>query len=256
MWFKRDEHPIPIDDVQTSVIEIGWVLQTSQASFIWDAPRPFRRPDIHTSSSKAVTRCPAVIDLERGLIEVLCPFNLRLAVEAQEDGTLRVIKRPDEASISDSVVSQVLVVSPADQWRHPKRPIIQIVTPYTFVADQIAYLCQLPPFLEYRSLLWPGVFIGGRVPIHIWPRKLNWAFEWYDLQKELVFFRGQPWFYCRFETVNPAQSLRIVEAALTPQLRNYLSGIEGVVNYVSHTFSLFQNAKERRPSQLLVKVKR
>ena len=112
------------------------------------------------------------------------------------------------------------------------------------------------PLLTYSVPSWPGVFIGGRIPIHIWPRPLSWAFEWHDLTKDLILQRGQPWFYCRFETAHPTQHVRLVEAALTQDLRIYLSGMEGVVNYVSKTFSLFRVAKERRPAQLLVRVRR
>jgi hypothetical protein len=114
----------------------------------------------------------------------------------------------------------------------------------------------MPPFLCYKNPQWPGVVIGGRVPIHIWPRPLSWAFEWYDISKDLMIKRGEPWFYLRFETTDANRHVRLVEADLTPELRTYFAGINGVVNYVNGTYSLFGTAQARRPKQLLVKVQR
>ena len=28
--------------------------------------------------------------------------------------------------------------------------------------------------------------MGGRFPVHIWPRPLSWGFEWHDVTKPLV----------------------------------------------------------------------
>jgi hypothetical protein len=130
--------------------------------------------------------------------------------------------------------------------------MLQIQTPYRFLSDETVYLTQLPPFLHYRDPQLPGLFVGGRLPIQIWPRKLNWAFEWYDTQKDLILTRGEPWFYVRFETPDPSQPVRVFEAELTPDLSEYIAGLNGVVKYVNRTFSLFPVAQQRRPQKLLV----
>jgi hypothetical protein len=117
-------------------------------------------------------------------------------------------------------------------------------------------MTQLPPFLHYRDPALPGVMIGGRMPIDVWPRVLMWAFEWFDTSKDLILRRGEPWFYTRFELPNPSQRVRLVEAQLTPELKQYFNGLNGVANYVKQTFSLFSIARQRRPKQLLVKVSR
>ena len=98
--------------------------------------------------------------------------------------------------------------------------------------------------------------IGGRFPTHIWPRILMWAFEWHDTTQDLVLRRGEPWFYIRFETMDPSRQVRLVEAEMTPELRAYCNGMDGVVNYVNRTFSLFQTAERRRPPKLLVRAER
>jgi hypothetical protein len=38
---------------------------------------------------------------------------------------------------------------------------------------------------------------------------------------------------------------------MTPELKEYLQGIDGVTNYVNQTFSLYGRAMERRPQRLL-----
>jgi hypothetical protein len=93
--------------------------------------------------------------------------------------------------------------------------------------------------------------MGGRFPIHVWPRELVWAFEWHDINADLIIKRGDPWFYLNFETKNPARHVRLVEAEMTDDLRAYTIGMRGVTNYVSRTFSLFGTARSRRPKQLL-----
>lgn len=256
MFFGRSQHRATITD-NKHVVEVGWLLQTNHASFIWEAPRPFRRREAPPDHSKSVAFCPAVIDHENRLIEVVCPFDLQLRLKIKETGEAALIDvAGDQSSMAAHSLIRLITVSPRKEWRHPNRPVLQIKTPYTFVTDETVQMAQFPPFLDYRERPWPGLVIGGRLPIHIWPRALNWAFEWYDVEKDLVLVRGQPWFYCRFETPDASQHVRLIEAQLTPKLKAYLAGIDGVVNYVSRTFSLFPIAQQRRPAQLLVKVQR
>jgi hypothetical protein len=97
--------------------------------------------------------------------------------------------------------------------------------------------------------------LGGRFPIHTWPRELVWAFEWHDVNTDLIIRRGDPWFYLSFETEDPSGHVRIVEAEMTEPLRTYTNGMRGVSNYVNRTFSLFKTAAARRPEKLLVPKK-
>ena len=243
--------------VNTHVVDVGWLLQTDHASFIWDAPRPVKRRESPPAHAKSVAFCPAVIDSEIRFFEVDCPFDLRLRIGLDDKGepTLTDLAG-DGSTMTPRSLGQIVVLSARRQWRHPDKPIIQFKTPYTFVADEPVYLNQLPPFAYYKDPPLPGLVIGGRIPIHIWPRPLSWAFEWCDMQRDLILTRGQPWFYLRFETSDPTQHVRLVEAAVTPELKNYFAGINGVVNYVNGTFSLFGTAQQRRPERLLVKVQR
>lgn len=235
------------------VTEVGWTITDTKAALIWDDPEPFRRDLGRAASAKSVQGCPAAVDFDARHIVIRCPVDLHLRINLEE-GRAPVLENVDGArsTIRPKHIGQMVsIVSPAE-WRHPKRPILQIITPYLFLSDEVAYINQLPPFLDYQADLLPGTLISGRFPVHIWPRPLMWAFEWHDTSKNLILRRGQPWFYVRFDTLDPSKPTRLVEAEITPQVQRYIDDISGVTNYVNRTYALFERAKKRRPEQLLV----
>ena len=130
-----------------------------------------------------------------------------------------------------------------------------MIAPYVFIADEPCYVVQSPPYLHYFPNPRPGLQIGGRFPIHTWPRPLSWGFEWDDASKPLVLKRGDPWFYVHFETENPSARVRLVEQEPTEELDKYVSSIMDVSNYVNRTYSLFNEVQRLRPGSL-VKPKR
>ena len=235
-------------------LEVGWIIQAETASVIWFEPQQFKRDLPEPASAKALQNCPAVLDYEARFFVVPCPVDLNLALTRDKDGKagLRNLDGPN-SSVTGSHIAKLVHLSAQNQWRHPDRPLIQIGTPYRFISDEPCYMSQMPPLLHYRRDPLPGVFIGGRFSIHVWPRIMMWAFEWLEPQKPLVLRRGEPWFYLRFETEDPTRPVRMVEAEWTPELERYAKGTDGVPNYVKRTFSLFPIAAKRRPKKLLVK---
>ncbi len=235
-------------------VAVGWVITDPKASLIWEDPQPLRRKGEQPASAKSVQLCPAALDFEGRHFVVPCPINVRLRVRL-EPGKPPMLENADggQSSIRNKALSQMVTVINPAEWRHPARPILQFKTPYVFLADDPVYLNQLPPYLGFTEPAWPGLQIAGRFPIHVWPRHLMWAFEWFDTTKDLVLVRGQPWFYVRFETSNPASQVRLVEAELTPDVQRYIDSITGVTNYVNRTYSLFERAAKRRPKTLLVR---
>ena len=239
-------------DTAKLTTEVGWVVDTSKAGFIWEAPRRLTRLSGRTTHAKGVSVCPAANDHDARIWEVPCPIDLhiRFVMKDGEPGIATI--EGDQASIRSKHLNQMCTIVSRKEWRHPDRPIIQFFTPYVFLSDAPVYITQQPPYYHYPSQPWPGILIGGRFPIDVWPRGLVWAFEWFDTSKPIHIKRGEPWFYVVFETDNPARRVRLIEAEMTPELREYSNGLAGVTNYVSQTYDLFETARSRRPSTLLV----
>lgn len=236
------------------VVEVGWMIDGDKSSIIWDTPQPYKRGLPRPASAKSVQVCPGAIDFDARHFVFTAPIDLHLRIvlkpgeppQLQNVAGLQSTVRAKHLGQMVHLISQV-------EWRHPERPILQVATPYLCLADEVAYINQVPPYLDYIDPPWPGTLISGRFPVHIWPRHLMWAFEWHDTKKDLIIKRGDPWFYARFETDDPTRPVRAVEAAMTPEVRAYVDSISGVTNYVNRTFSLFDRAKQRRPKTLLVK---
>jgi hypothetical protein len=239
-------------------IDVGWVIDPGrEANAIWDPPHRLTRPEARGSHAKSLSQCPAIGDHEARLFEVSCPIDIRLRFYRDNHGNPSMIAVDGEQStIRPREFGQMVMAVHPSEWRHPARPVIQVMTPLFFVADEPVWLTQLPAFYHVSATPLPGIVLGGRFPIHLWPRELVWAFEWHDTAKDLLIRRGEPWFYVSFESEDPARHVRLVEAELTQPLRDYTQAIRGVTNYVSRTFSLFNAAKARRPAKLLTPKRR
>jgi hypothetical protein len=245
--------------VPSPATEVGWLVDTDHAGFIWDAPARVR---IGTADgqrhAKSVAACPAVIDFEARHFAVPCPITARLKMTIDPNtGEAAVANAAgDQSPIRSKALGEMVKRVPAKEWRHPSRPVVQIVTPYVFLSDDPVTMSQTPPFNHFKPQPWPGLMIGGRFPIDVWPRHLMWAFEWHDVDRELVLTRGDPFFYVSFETGDASRQVRLVEAERTSELKEYMGGLSSVTNYVNRTFSLFATARARRPPALLVKKKK
>ncbi len=231
--------------------EIGWLIDASTPSFLWDEPRPLPRGQA-TEHPKGVNRCPAINDSEARTYEVVAPVDMHLRLGKNDKGEPSLVNVPGaQSSIAPGKLQQMITLMPQARWRDQRRPVLQVSAPYRFICDEPCWLNQLPPYNHYKAPAWPGLLIGGRFPIHNWPRSLMWAFEWWDTARDLIVKRGEPWFYVRFETLDPARPQRLVEAEMTPTLREFCKGLDGITNYVNQTFQMMETAAERRPAQLL-----
>ena len=235
------------------VIDVGWTLIDFPASVIWSDPEPFTRNLPKSTTAKSVQVCPAALDFDAGYFVVKCPIDLHIRFVIDQNGR-PIVQNVDgeKSSVRDHFLNQLLMVVSPNEWRHPERPIIQVVTPYVFLSDDPVYINQFPPFLNYLPNQLPGLMISGRFPIDVWPRQMTWAFEWYDTNKEINIKRGDPWFYVYFETTDPSRGVKLIESVLTPEVKKYVASLAGVTNFVKQTYSLFATARQRRPSKLLV----
>ena len=241
----------PAGPGQSRSYSVGWLLQKDKTSIIWDAPRIIRSDAPKNTVARSVAQCPSVLDFDRRYFVINSPIDVHMRL-AITDGNLSVTNElGDKSPIRPNALQQMIVFQPQQEWRHPNRPVLQMLTSYHFLSDDPVYINQYPPFLHYEANARPGVQICGRFPIDVWPRALMWAFEWHDMSKDLVLKRGEPLFYVHFEGPDPSASVRMVEAKRTPEVESYLDSITGVTEYVSQTYSLFKTARERRPARLL-----
>ena len=231
-------------------VTIGWLIDAPKAGFIYSEPKPVKAFRTAPLSARAVQACPAVNEIERRCFEVTFPFDLRLR-HAFEDGNHELYSVPEGTRVDEDLVPYHVFLMKPEHWREADKPVIQIRAPYVFVADERVYVNQFPPFMASTPAKWPGTMTAGRFPIDIWPRVLSWGFEWNDTASDLILKRGDPWFYVFFETENPDQRIRLVQAENTDALKEYRKGLADVVQHTSNTFSLFDTAKGRRPKTLL-----
>ena len=232
--------------------DVGWILDTDSAQLIWFEPKRVKTIKPERMHAKSLARCPAVLDNDSRLFEVLCPFDLEIGFRRDKDGKPTLVNLlGDQSPVRSSKLGQLITLVSESEWAHPERPVVQIITPYLVVTDEPVYVNQLPPFKHWRAKPLPGVMVCGRFPADIWPRHLMWAFEWYDTQQPISLRRGEPWWYLRFDHFDPSRPIRMIPAQMTEELREYMKGVRGVTNYVNQTYQLFQIAKERRPVCLL-----
>lgn len=241
-----------IEDFDPKRIEIGWFVDEPQAKFVFPEPKPLFRQRGKPLSGRAVQACPAINELERDYFVLKNPFDIRLrCVKAVERYDLHVV---DEGTRLDfDLISQFVYLMEPRLWRSETVPVIQIKVPYFFICDDPCYMTMLAPYMSKCMVDWPGMFIGGRLPISIWPRTLNWAFEWTDLSRDLVLRRGHDLCYLYFESNSLRTRASLHEIEYTQELAEYRRGIASVPKYISNTFSLFETALERRPAVLMKK---
>ena len=245
------------DAAPRRVYKAGWFFKDEKTSLIWDAPKAASFDNPRPSTSKSALSCPAAIEFDRRHFVINCPVDLHLRMVRSPQGQMQLTNVDGPMSATRPAgLQKILMLSPQNEWRHPDRPMLQLVTPYVFVSDDPLYVNQFPPFLHYETQARPGVMLCGRFPADIWPRAHMWAFEWHDLGKDLVLKRGEPLFYVRFEAPDPAAPVRLVEAERTPELLSFMDSLTDVSNYVNQSFQLFKTARERRPKTLLVEKTR
>ena len=135
---------------------VGWLLSTDKTSIIWDAPKRVGGDAPKNPVTKSVTQCPAVLDFDRRYFVINSPIDLhlRLSITNGELGITNLLF--DKSPIRPDALQRMVVFQPQPEWRHPDRPVLQMLTSYVFVSDDPVYINQYPPFLHYSAAGRPG----------------------------------------------------------------------------------------------------
>lgn len=166
-------------------VDIGWFIEERQGKFVFYKPGSLFRSRSKPLSNRAVQACPAINELEREYFVIKNPFDIHLrCLKRGNEYDLHIVE--DGTRIDDDLVAQFIFLMAPQFWREESCPVIQIKVPYFFLSDTPCYMSMIAPYMSKNMVKWPGVFIGGRLPIHIWPRILNWAFEWTNLEEDLI----------------------------------------------------------------------
>ena len=233
------------------MVEVGWLLRPTEGDVIYGPPQRVVATRSKTLSKKAVQSCPAVNAIEARYFNITVPYDLRLRLRPVGPCKYALHIVPSGTSLTTDNARQLVTLMNQSEWRNQESPVVQISTPYVFLADEPVWISQLPPiFGRLRNV--PETIICGRFPIDIWPRQLAWAFEWHDPTQDVILLKGTAWFCVTFETGKPEDTISMVRAKLTPELESYQRSIRDVVGFVSGTFNLFDKARDRRPAKLLV----
>tara|TARA_B100000963_G_scaffold351997_1_gene364500 strand:- start:958 stop:1698 length:741 start_codon:yes stop_codon:yes gene_type:complete len=240
------------EDFKPKKVDVGWYIEEPIGKFVFHKPEPLFRERLKPLSNRAVQACPAVNELERDLFVIKNAFDIRLRCKKRDNiYDLHIVE--EGTRIDDDLIPRFVFLMAPKFWRAEDKPVIQIKIPYFFLADEPCYMTQTSPHMNSNARKWPGMLISGRFPINVWPRIMNWAFEWDDLSEDLILRRNDPLCYLYFETANLRTKANLFEIENTPELEEYRKGLAAVPKFVSNTFSLFETALERRPKQLLKK---
>ena len=236
-------------------VDVGWFVEEPQAKFIFEEPVRLFSERKKALSSRAVQACPAVNELERDLFVIKCPFDIRLQCRKNGEAfELHVVEQGTRIDID--IIGNFLMLMKPDLWRDSRFPVIQLKIPYFFLSDVPCYMTQTAPHMSTVYNRLPGLLISGRFPIHVWPRIMNWAFEWTDLKNDVILRRGDHLCYLYFETAALRTEPNLFELELTDELIEFRKGLSATPKYMSNTFSLFETALKRRPEKLLHRKKK
>ncbi len=249
-WFKPEARA-------RRTVDVGWVIDPArEATFIWDAPRKLGHAASSSAHAKSVANCPAVSDHEARLIEITCPIDIKLRFfrDAQGNPSMAAIDG-EQSSIRPQQFSQMVMavhpcgVAPPATSSHPGDDTASFYRGSAGLDDPDAGFLSPPA----AASAWHDA--GRRFPIHIWPRELVWAFEWHDVNTDLIIRRGDPWFYLSFRnrgSVGSRQDSGSRDDRAVADL--YQRHARGQQLCEPHVF-LFKTAAARRPEKLLVPKK-
>lgn len=233
--------------------QIGWCLANVEATAAYPPPERVHLGKDPSPTKRGYLSCPAVRTAAQGYFAIRSPFSIHLRFKKNED-VASIIPIYPYTTVNETKLGEMIRLEPRDLWRSDDIPLLQIPSPYFFIADEPTDVEQCQPiFADTTSMNWR--IISGRFDIYGWQRPLNWAIEWDTKCGDLIVKMGEPLYYVRFYDasgkiiINPD----LIKTALTEELRARLNSTFGVTSLQRGTATLIKKASEERSGPLIQK---
>lgn len=231
-------------------LNIGWCIASDRFSVAFDAPTPLIPPKDPSLKKKGFLSCPAVRQFPDNIFQVTSPFSLKLRVVDSDNGPTIVPVYPF-TSLTEDMVKNLVQVEPQDTWSKNNCAVIQIPSPFVFVADEVVFMEQSSPDLSVQSRLNWRV-IPGRFDIYSWQRPLNWAFEWDFSTGDFEIRAGEPQYNVRFFSAREpfgSYTCQLQRLSFDNQIKKRLELTKDIANIRRGTMQLFQRSAQLRATE-------
>ena len=230
---------------------VGWFLPRSlEARAVWFDPIPYSWQPAGERNSGLFLQCPAYQKFSRSLFVLRSPFDLHLRCQVSDrECEVSVGAR---SSIKPEELAQFIKIHPANEWREPDKPLLQLMLNYYFLSDDdldIQYLSPLTTTFFEPAL--PGLVLQGRWNIQSWVRPVNFVFEWWHTSADLIIGRGQPILNLMFLSNKLDANTTLIEAEETPEVVAMARRVQNINSYIRNVFSVLPGIVRRRPRRLV-----
>lgn len=230
-------------------LTVGFTLLSEEFRAAYAEPIRHRLPKDTNPNHTGFLSCPAVRSTIENTFEVCSPFSLKLRAEV-EKGNLQIKPVYPFTSVAQPILRKLLTVEDPRTWRHSTRPIVQIVSPFVFYADEPVLIEQFDSSLSDRSKLnWR--IIPGKFDIYAWQRPVNWAFEWDTTSGDFEIRLGETQYCVKFTATDRAlsnQAVTLEKRELTAKLKERLQESAGISKVRRGTMALLKSASGNRSS--------
>jgi hypothetical protein len=219
-------------------INVGWSIgKTLWSDLLYFDPEQL----------KVEIPCPAIFAWTMNTFVIKAPFDLHLRCRITANGPeLQWLNQVENVSIHN-----VVQFTRRDLWSAPDKPSIQWLLNNIFVADEPVIAEAWQPQSFYRKEPLPGVVIPSYLDIQKWTRPIQWAFEWRDINKDLVIKRGEPIQYIRFQGKNYNDVFKLKQLDFNEDMEAAVKRCKTMLPFKKNMLSLSDALLKKRPAKWL-----
>ena len=146
--------------------QIGWCFVNTEGPAAFPSPEKLHLGKDPSPTKRGYLSCPAVRASSQGYFVIKSPFSLHIRFKRKDDVVSFVPVYPF-TTVNEMKLKELFRLEPRDLWRSIDVPLIQIPSPYFFIADEPIDVEQCPPiFADTTSMNWRT--LSGRFNIHGW----------------------------------------------------------------------------------------